>query len=645
MIAAVRIIPVLLANLLLAGPAAGAEPRRGERREPCRASDPLRNPYFGDTHVHTAFSFDANTLGVRNLPRDAYRFARGEPAGLQPFDTEGRPLRSARLARPLDFSIVTDHAGLLGELHICQTPGYPGHDSLVCRIYRRWPLLAYFVVNSRAFNVSDPVRYGFCGDDGSNCTEAARIPWRKIQEAAEEFYDRSAACSFTTFVGYEWSGGPDGNMIHRNVIFRNEIVPPRPTGYLDESEPEGLWKRLHEDCLDLDNGCDVLTIPHNSNLSGGMLFGTETGDGAPMTRGDALRRAGLEPLLEVMQHKGDSECRFDASSEDELCGFEKLPYAKMDQRNFPSRWDAPPPMVYAREILAQGLVQEEKLGVNPFKLGLIGSTDTHLGTPGLVDERDYPGHGAGGDVSRLVVPVLPDDFELNPGGLAVLWAEENSREALFEAMRRREAYGTSGPRMVVRFFGGWDYPEDMCAGNDFVERGYAGGVPMGGDLPERLPQAAAVAPTFALWALKDPGTDARPGRQLQRIQVVKAWLEEGAARERVYDIKGDADNGAGVDLRTCEPRGEGFDSLCRVWRDPDFDPAERALYYARIVENPSCRWSTWVCNANDVDCADRSSVPPELEACCDPAHPRVIQERAWTSPIWYEPSVGARVSD
>jgi len=612
---------------------------RGEARERCADYDPLRRPHFGDTHVHTAFSFDASALGVRTTPRDAYRFARGEEVGLQPFDRQGVALRSARLRRPLDFAMVSDHAGLLGEVHICNTPGAAGHDSLVCRIYRRWPLLAYYVVSSRAFNVSQPVRYSFCGPGGARCFEAAAVPWRETQRAAEAAYDRSAACAFTSFVGYEWSGGPNGNMIHRNVVFRNEAVPPHPTGYLDENTPAGLWRALHRDCLDAPGRCDVLTIPHNSNLSNGALFVTETADGAPITRDDALRRAALEPLVEIMQHKGDSECRLGGqgglggAGEDELCGFEKLPFAKMDQQPFAFRWTTPAPNSFVREALAEGLVQDRELGANPFKYGIIASTDTHLGTPGLVAEDEFPGHAAGGDTSAVEIPLMPDATVFGPGGLAVLWAEENSREALFAAMRRREAYGTSGPRLIARFFGGWSYRDDMCGDDRFVQRGYDSGVPMGGDLPP----ATASAPTFAVWGLRDAGTPERSGVALQRVQIVKIWLEDGAKRERVYEVAGDPDNGADVDLATCEPRGPGFDGLCTVWRDPDFDPTARSLYYARIVENPSCRWNRYVCIAHAVDCRRPDSLPAELTPCCDASVPQTIQERAWTSPIWYTP--------
>jgi hypothetical protein len=612
----------LLVVLLLA-PGAAA-------RGICASQQPLRAPWFGDTHVHTAFSQDASTQGTRNGPREAYRFARGEPLGIQPYDAADRALRSLRLARPLDFAVVTDHAEQLGEVEICSRPGLPGHDALVCRLYRWWPRLSFFLMNMRATYWENPTRFDFCGPGGVHCLAAAHGPWQEIQAAAEAAQDRSSACRFTSFVGYEWTGATGSKNLHRNVIFRNEAVPDLPASYFEASTPEALWDALERDCLAAGSGCDALVIPHNSNLSGGLMFEARRADGTPLDRTFAERRARFEPLAEVMQHKGDSECRLDPGGEDELCAFEKLPYDDFQGKYVPWLATEPRDASFVRDALRRGLLEETRVGANPFRFGLIASTDTHLAAPGAADERGYAGHGGAGAPAAAALPVgLPDDLEFNPGGLAVLWAEENSREALFAAMRRREAYGTSGTRPVVRFFGGFELQGDLCEREDFAAIGYSHGVPMGGVLPTR---SAAPPPRFALRALRDPA-----GAPLQRLQIVKGWAEGSASQERVYEVAGDPENGASVDLTSCAPRGAGFDALCTVWEDPAFDAAAPAFYYARVVENPTCRWSAHLCVDAGVDCERPDTIGEGFEPCCAADHRRTIQERAWTSPIWYAP--------
>ena len=618
-------------------PAVGAD-------APCPDHNAQRNAYFGDLHVHTKYSLDANTQGTIVGPHDAYRFALGERLGIQPYSEAGEALRFTQLARPLDFVAVTDHAELFGETEICTNPELAGYSSPECQFYRAAPAQAFIV-----FNFLGPGLFGlptldggefiprlpFCGLNGERCLTAALTPWRDIQQAAAAYNDTSGGCRFTTFVGYEYTASPVSNNLHRNVIFSSEKVPELPVSYVDQPEPELLWQVLAEQCRS-DQGCNVLTIPHNSNLSGGLMFQTQDRRGADFTETYALARQQYEPLAEIYQHKGQSDClgTTGAGLSDEECGFELLPY-----RNFtgsqvsPAASGAPLEQDFLRSALKEGLRQEQLLGANPFKYGFIGSSDTHLGTSGLTSEADYPGHGGAGGGARNEVPVgLPDLIENSPGGLAVLWAEQNTRESLFAAMRRREAYATSGTRPVVRFFGGWNLPADQCA-SDFVGIGYAQGVPMGGDLAA-APTGAK--PRFAVAALRDPGAAGEAVEPLQRIQIVKGWVTpSGEKLEKVFEVAGNPDNGASVDPSTCETSGAGFASLCTVWEDPEFNADDSAFYYARVLENPSCRWSTRICAAAGIDCADPDAVTEEFADCCNADYPKTIQERAWTSPIWY----------
>jgi hypothetical protein len=617
----------------------GAAAAPTEQREPCADRDPLRRPFFGDLHVHTAYSLDASTQGTRNLPRDAYRFARGERVGLQPHAADGTPRRHAQLGRPLDFAAVTDHAEFFGETRICNDPSLAGHDSVVCGVYRRWPRLAFFVMNGRLSGIRDPQRHRFCGDDAARCIEAARGPWRDIREAAEAAYDRSSRCTFTTFVAYEWTASVDTRNLHRNVVFRNERVPELPTSAVEAPTAWGLWSALESGCTQALPGCEYVVVPHNSNLSGGMMFEPLGPGGRALTAEEARVRVRNEPLVEIMQHKGSSECRSGVGTEDERCDFELLPYDSFMGRYLELVREPPKASSFVRNSLGEGLRVEEQVGVNPFKLGILASTDTHLGTPGLVDEKGYPGHGGAGTAIGDELPEgLLDPIEYNPGGLAGIWAEENSRDALFEALRRREVYGTSGPRIVVRLFGGFDLPDDLCERDDFAAVGYARGVAMGADLaPSSEASPLAGGPAFAVLALRDPGGEAGPGAALERIEIVKLWLEGGEARERVVEVVSAGVASLPLDPASCDPGDGGSDALCSVWRDPDFDSAQRALYYARVLEIPTCRWSTRACHAAGVDCTDPADVAEGWEVCCDPAWPTSVQERAWTSPIWYAP--------
>lgn len=591
-------------------------------------------------------------FGVRVTPDGAYRYAFGEEIELPSSDpTAGS--RKVRIDRPLDFAAVTDHAEFLGETILCVDPTAEGYDSDFCETFRagegRAPTLLFRIMSPWTWRDDD-----VCGSDGSRCAKASAAVWKKTVDAAERWNDESSACERTAFPAYEYSSHRMGSNLHRNVIFRNATVPDHVTSYLEARREWDLWEALRRDCLDAGTGCDVLAIPHNSNISNGRMFAVDYPGTSSIEeeRERARLRARVERLVEIMQHKGDSECRNGIEGVlggvDELCDFEKfenLAFSTMGHASNPAAcYDGPladwVPHVgpncmsarsYARYALVEGLKEEARLGVNPFKFGMMASTDTHNGMAGGVDERTFPGHLGIGDDSVKKRSSYDGDVagnaSNNPGGLIGVWAEENSRDALFSAMKRKEVFGTSGPRMQVRFFGGWDYPADLCDAPDLVSKAYAGGVAMGSDLPA----VGGSAPTFVSVGMRDPGTAEAPGGLLQRLQIVKGWADdEGQIHQQVYDVAGSPRNRATVDPSTCQPQGPGHDLLCTVWRDPDFDPDRRAVYYARVVENPSCRYTKWQCLAADP--ADRG---PD---CDSGAVPKTIQERAWSSPIWYTPA-------
>jgi hypothetical protein len=629
-----------------------------ETRDSCANYEPHRQPFFGDLHVHTTYSSDAIVLYTRNSPRDAYAFAKGASLPLPDFD--GNQTRVTQIDRPLDFVAVTDHAEYFDAMNICLTPGSPCYTSPNCLNIRgelNGPCSAppwLHVLQTNTFWNDNGVLAvppkSFCeevmGVDASVCQTNEIALWADIQAAAEEAYDRSSACEFTSFVGYEYSQSPEGLCLHRNVIFRNSDVPKTAFSYSDATSVETAVPELHSflrtECLEAGGDCDALTIPHNSNLSMGTMFED------PASVSEAEDRAFFEPLVEIHQVKGTSECRIGLGTTDEDCGFE-LTLLKYMGLNSPTDPTPIPPRSFVRNVLKDGLVlaQESELGVNPFKLGFAGGTDTHNGTPGHTKEEDFPGASGlsndgepGSLLSRLMISTF-DSY--NPGGLTVVWAEENSRDSLFAAMRRKEVYATSGTRPVVRFFGGWSFDGGLCGEINRDEIGYTDGVPMGSDLPST---ASGAAPMFVVSAMKDPGTVADPGTDLQRIQIVKGWVDDlGETHEMVYEVAGDPDNGAWVNEATCEPSGPGANELCTVWTDPNFNPNHPAFYYARVIENPSCRYTTFRClsyginpfhydEAGELECPEAS---PGGETCCNPDLQPAIQERAWTSPIWYTP--------
>ncbi|MDJ0787086.1 MAG: DUF3604 domain-containing protein, partial [Myxococcota bacterium] len=662
----------------VAGAAVAPPPwQRTEIRSTCTAYDGLRRPYFGEQHIHTAFSFDAFTRGLQSSgPRAAYDYALGRPINVP--DSAGGESRVAAIDRPLDWLMVADHVEFMGENRECITPGSGAFDDIICLVARD-PLFnsqPVWVGSVADFSTTPASvqRPQICSLPGVDCDASLNAVWQETQAAAEEAYDRTGACSFTSFVGYEHTSDiaqplvvdfPFRASVHRNLMFRNENVPARPESAIDMAidlqaagaiDPPGdavqtvdginerLWDFM-DSCNAAGNGCEVIAIPHNANLSSDLLW-TD-----PPSAAAAERRARHEPVFEVMQQKGASECRFDrqagagVNTADELCSFEQQTGRSTNFRGkeapvdeYPFRRD------YARIALRDGLVFEELLGVNPFEFGLVGSTDNHIAAAGgTTEDENWTGMRGTEDADPLDRIANGNTFERSPGGLAVAWAEENSRDAIFMAFRRREVYATSGHRPTLRFFGG-DLDPDLCGRADLVETAYRQGLPMGGVIGAAR---GAESPRFLVHAMKDAGGARIAPTDLQRIQIVKGWADaSGQTHERVFDVAGDPSNGASVDPLTCAPTGTGFADLCAVWEDPDFDPSQRAFYYARVLDNPTCRWSTLLCQSQGVnpfaaDCdAQAAAIGPELLNCCiqeadEPFFSPIVQERAWSSPIWY----------
>ncbi len=635
-----------------AEPTATAEPSPAnlvtytEEREPCDCRDENRNLYWGELHFHTIQSFDAHTYETRTTPAQAYEFAKGGEVALAPLDEEGNGTRIVSLSRPLDFAAMTDHQEYLAEVHLCTEPTSSIYDCEFCQEYRKGggPVVTDWGIKT----TQRPVQRfpEICNQPGIDCQEVAKEIWEGVVQAAENAYDRTSDCSFTSFVAYEYTGNVKVSNNHRNVFFRNADVPELPPSYFEHIDEEPLWVELKETCLDAEGDCDVIAIPHNTNWSSGNMFTLQYPEEMTLEEQSELAalRAQIEPLIEIHQHKGDSECKneFGTTLNDPLCDFEKLwpdPTDCGDEAGgggfLPdacrSQYD------YLRNILNLGLQEKERLGVNPYKLGVLAATDTHNGIPGRVEEYEFPGHVGNLDDTpekRLGLEEISTANYVNEsygaGGLTAAWAVENSRDALFESFRNRETYSTSGPRITVRFFGGWEYPDALCENPDFVSIGYEKGVPMGGDLSAQI--ANATAPTFVVWAEKDPGVEGHPGTDLQQIQIIKGWIDaNGEPHEKVYTVAGDANNGATVDKDTCATIGEGSEALCAQWTDTDFDPTASAFYYARVVENPTCSWRQYDCNALPDD------VRQSADICSGDVYKTVIQERAVTSPIWYEP--------
>ncbi len=582
------------------------------------ASNPLKNAYFGDLHVHSRFSFDAFIFGTRATPDESYRWAQGEPL-------EHPSGYTVQLDRPLDFYAVTDHGMFLGML-----PAMADPTTEVSKLEVSRPFITAESIEERraAFQGIRP----YLADgrwEGILDLEVVRSAWQEIVASANRNYQPG---TFTTFVAYEYTAGPESNNLHRNVIFNGALAPELPFTRLDSQNPEDLWSWM--DGL-RESGLDMLAIPHNSNGSGGRMFEKHTFEGEPLDADYAETRMRNEPLVEISQVKGTSDTHPLLSPNDEWADFEIFPYKIATW--IPSHHEGS----YVREALLNGLQMEEDQGFNPYRFGIVAATDTHNGAASFQEDGFFSKVGLldGLPQGRGSVPLDepgPDGEEYanvyyrlwSAAGLAGIWAEENTREALFDAMKRKETFGTSGPRMRVRFFAGYDLPETLVGSQDMLERAYAGGVPMGGELGAD----DGKAPTFLVWAMRD--ADSAP---LQRVQIIKGFIgADGKAAEKVFDVACSdgaspdptthrcPDNGARVDLSNCSYSNDvGATELEAAWSDPEFDPGRRSFYYVRALENPTCRWSTWD--------ALRAEVAPHPDLAT------TIQERVWSSPIWYQP--------
>ncbi|HAK51829.1 MAG TPA: hypothetical protein DCM54_08000 [Gammaproteobacteria bacterium] len=618
----------LLVSLTLAGcqddrpssPAVTANPP-----EDSIDSNPHRNAYFGDTHVHTIFSMDAYMFLTRRTPDDAYIFGKGGAI-------EHSSGFTMQLKKPLDFVAVTDHGMYLGMLAELAKEDSPHREHELAPAMRAATDFESALNAMRGFTRYVLGRRSETADanleDKLDDRDVARSAWQETIAAAERHNDPG---NFTTFIGYEFTAtGARAENLHRNVIFRSSNVPEQIHVSLDSLNPEDLWRWM--DGLRA-RGIESLAIPHNSNGSDGWMFQKTTYAGNPMDADYAELRMRNEPIVEITQAKGTSETHPTLSPNDEWADFEIMPYiiASPEFSKIPGS--------YVREAYLNGMVMQESVGFNPYKFGVIGASDTHTGA-GSFDEDNYWSKAGVLDAEphrRGSVPLpnsTPEELKYATGapnywgasGLAGVWAESNTRADVYDAFRRKETFSTSGPRIKIRFFGSTGFDSSIVNSGNAIAEAYANGVTMGNDLTHN-----EVSPSFFVWAMRDPDT-----APLQRLQIIKGWVEDGEPREMVYDVACSnggtvdtknhrcPDNGATVDITTCEiPQDIGDPEIKALWQDPDFDQDQHAFYYARVLENPKCRWSTWD--------AIRAGFEPRDD------FPATLQDRAWSSPIWYSP--------
>jgi len=626
---------IALAGCAVAAAAGAADPGNHEGAttgDVARVTAPQFSPYvgrtyptrvfWGDTHLHTSISVDAGTMN-RVGQEDAFRFARGEEV------TSTGGLR-AKLARPLDFLVIADHAEMYGLMPQLLS-GDP--EVLSTEIGKKWYTALTSGNRDTVFATAMEIVASLSGKVAPiKSDKAVRNAWQAYTALADRYNEPGR---FTAIIGFEWTA-IGGDNLHRNVLFRgNSSVANRTVPYsqFDSQNPEDLWKFLAD--FERQNASEVLAIPHNGNLSNGRMFTVETFDGKPLTRELAALRARFEPIIEATQIKGDSESHPFLSPSDEFADYEKW-----DKSNLNGTEAKQPGMLkyeYAREALKTGLALDRTLGVNPFKFGMIGSTDAHTSLAAVEEDNFFGKHSGvepGPHRWEHVVIEAPDPkftihgWQQAAAGYAGVWATENTREAIFDALKRRETYATTGPRMVVRFFGGWDFTADDARSRLPAGVGYAKGVPMGGDLRK---SPGGKSPTFLLAAMKDPYSG-----NLDRIQIIKGWLDQdGKTHEKVYDVAWSGGRKPGANGKL-PPVGNTVDvakatwsntigapELSTAWVDPDFDAKQPAFYYARVIEIPTPRWTAYEALRYGV------KMTPDV--------PMTTQERAYTSPIWYTP--------
>ena len=614
----VFVSPTIIVFLILASTAGTSVAQDRSVGEPGRETgkaNPLKNVYFGEQHIHTQQSPDAYAVGVRAPMEDAYLYAMGQEITLS---TTGQKIKKST---PYDFLALTDHAEYLGVFPQLADPSSPLADNPMAKLIQSPNVDDK---NKAASMVIASITSGVPTGPFKDFVDPAilRSNWKRHVDTANK-YNRPG--EFTTLIAFEWTAIPQSQNMHRNVFFRDDEGPVAPYSAFDSVDPEDLWTYLE---IQRAAGHEVFAIPHNGNVSNGLMYAPTNYRGDPIDERYATRRAFNEPLTEMIQTKGGSETHPLLSPNDEFSDFE--PFPNLIGTTIVSKIT----YGYVRQALTDGLIHEQKLGTNPFKYGIVAGADVHSGYSGNEEFGWNGAHGAADDTPAKRLDPKPNasgenGFSVASAGATAVWAEENTRTAIFDAMKRKETYGTSGTLIRLRFFGGWDYPDNLTAAKDFVKNAYAGGVPMGGDLAAA--PAGAKAPRFAIWALKDPESG-----NLDRIQVIKGWVDQGLPQEKIYNVA--LSDGRTVDPKSgyVEPVGNtvnikkatytntiGDSQLSAVWMDPDFDPALPAVYYVRVLEIPTPRWTTYD--------AVRGGLPLPTEV------PATIQERAWSSPIWYTP--------